>query len=255
MKHTIKHPIDRWKLTALLVGLATGVQAQTISWNFDRNGTLPTDASSYAGVVSANYWNNSWPADPTVDLLANSGLPSTLDLSYGPTAYAWSIQGSHPGQDANGSFNRELLNGYLNAGYAGWNPPVTASFISLSQIPYSQYDIYVYFSSDVADRPGFITDGTTTFYFNSIGPASVSGANALFAQTTETSNANHPQANYAVFSGLNGGSQNITLQMEVPDLWGGIAGFQVVAVPEPTSWAIGLLGFAALGMRRRKRRL
>jgi hypothetical protein len=238
----------------MLAGLTTSAHAQVISWNYDRNGTVPGDASSYAGVVPANYWNNSWPTDPTTDLVDNSGSPSTLDLIYGPTAFAWSIQGSHPGQDADGSYNRELLNGYLNAGMAPWNPPVTNSSISLNQIPFAEYNVYVYFSSDVADRPGYITDGATTFYFNSIGPASVSGANALFAQTTETSSANHPQANYAVFSGLSGGSQTITLQMEIPDLWGGIAGFQVVAVPEPGTFSLLAIGTIALSMFRHRRR-
>lgn len=235
---------------ALLAAVATGASAQVISWNLDNNGGLG-GASQYAGVVSANYWNNSWPSNPTTDLIDNSGTASTLDLAYASWG-TWSIQGSHPGQDANGSYNKELLNGYLNAGPAGWNPPITDSHVTLTQIPYAQYNIYVYFSSDAANRPGYVTDGTTSYFFNTLGAASIAGSDALLVQTTETSNANHPGANYAVFSGLSGASQTITVQMEQNDLWGGIAGFQVVAVPEPSALALGAIGLMLGGVSRRR---
>jgi hypothetical protein len=235
----------------LLVGVCATVEAQVISWNYDRNGTV--SGANEAGIVRVANWNNSWPSDPTTDLIDNSGAATTLDLTYGPTAYAYSIQGSHPGQDADGSYNKELLNGYLNAGMASWNPPITNSYVTLSEIPYAQYNLYVYFSSDVADRPGYATDGASTFYFSTIGLPSISGANALFTLTTETSSANHPQANYALFAGLSGASQNITLQMEQPELWGGIAGFQVEAVPEPSSVALLLAGVAGLLVRARQK--
>jgi hypothetical protein len=236
---------------ALLAAAATSVSAQVISWNLDNNGTIG-GASQYAGVVLANNWNNSWPSNPTTDLMDNSGTATTLDLAYGSWG-TWSIQGSHPGQDANGSYNKELLNGYLNAGPAGWNPPITDSHVTLTQIPYAQYDIYVYFSSDAADRPGYVTDGTTSYYFNTLGAPSISGADALLVQTTETSNANHPGANYAVFSGLSGASQTLSVQMEQNDLWGGIAGFQVVSVPEPSALALGAIGLMIVGVARRQR--
>ncbi len=246
-----QHNTLKLAAAALLVAAATGAQAQVISWNLDSNGTIG-GASQYAGVVSANYWNNSWPSNPTTDLIDNSGSATTLDLAYGSWG-TWSIQGSHPGQDANGSYNKELLNGYLNAGPAGWNPPITDSHVSLSQIPYAQYDIYVYFSSDAANRPGHVTDGITSYYFNTLGAASIAGSDALLIQTTETSNANHPGANYAVFSGLSGAAQTITVQMEQNDLWGGIAGFQVVAVPEPSALALGAIGLLIVGASRRSR--
>lgn len=242
---------NTWKLAAaLVVAVATGASAQVISWNLDNNGGLG-GASQYAGVVSANYWNNSWPSNPTTDLIDNSGTATTLDLAYASWG-TWSIQGSHPGQDANGSYNKELLNGYLNAGPAGWNPPITDSHVTLTQIPYAQYSIYVYFSSDAADRPGYVTDGVTSYFFNTLGAASIAGSDALLVQTTETSNANHPGANYAVFSGLSGASQTITVQMEQNDLWGGIAGFQVVSVPEPSALALGAIGLMLGGVRRRR---
>lgn len=203
--------------------------------------------TNVAGVVAVSNWNNSWPSDPRTDLLDNRGQATTLDLNYGPTAWAWSIYSYHPGRDADGTYNKELLNGYLNAGMAAWNPPVTNSHITLSQIPYAVYDVYVYFSSDVAGRPGHITDGTTTYYFSTAGPASINGPNAVFIQTSDTAGT-YPTANYAVFSNLTGDTLTITCQMEVPELWGGIAGFQLVQVPEPSPlWLIpGMLGWFVL---------
>src|SRR5215831_9568902 len=127
--------------TALTLLCADSARAQVISWNFDDYGTVNGSSVSYngvAGVVPVNNWNDSWPSNPTTGLMDSSGTATTLNLDYGPTSYAWSIQGSHPGQDANGTYNKEMLNGYLNAGPAAWNPPVTNSHITLSQIPYAQ---------------------------------------------------------------------------------------------------------------------
>ena len=235
---------------ALLFLTAAGLNAQVIGWNLDDWGTV-SGSGSYAGVVLANNWNDSWPSNPTTDLIDNSGAATTLDIVYG-SYNTWHIQGSHPGADADSSYNRELLNGYLNAGPAAWGPPITNSYVTLSQIPYVQYDVYVYFSSDTADRTGSISDGTTTYYFSTLGPASVSGANALLVQTTDTSGA-FPSASYARFSGETATSLTLTCDaLSGDDQWLGIAGFQVVAVPEPGSLALVVFGGLALwGLRRR----
>jgi hypothetical protein len=236
----------------VFITVELALRAQVISWNADSYGTI--SGPNAAGVVPAANWNDSWLQNgnaispygsPTVvnGLTDSSGTSTTLSLSYQAWGF-WNIQGSAPGQDADGSYNRNLLNGYLNAGPAGWGPPVTNSTITLSQIPYSQYDLYVYFSSDVAGRNGSITVGTLTYYFSSVGAASVSGANASFVQTTDTTGAN-PAANYAVFSGLSGGSQTLTCNaLSGNDQWLGIAGFQLVAIPEPSCLAFLAIGVA-----------
>ena len=239
------------RLLALL-GLSAGLaSASVVSWNYDNNGTVT--GTNVAGVVPVANWNNSWPSNPTTDLVDDSGAATTVDIVY-QSFNSWSIVGSHPGVDLDGSYNRELLNGYLNAGPAGWGPPITSSSVSFSQIGYSQYDIIVYFSSDVAGREGSVTDGTTTYYFNTVGPASVSGTSALFMGTTDTAGTYATTANYAIFQGLGGAGQTITVQMRDNDEWGGIAGFQVVAVPEPASFAafLGLAGLGAAVSRRRR---
>jgi len=191
-----------------------------VSWNYDNNGTVPTNG--IAGVEPAANWNNSWPNNPTVNLADNTGTPTTVDIAYNSFG-GWSIQGSHPGLDADGSYNRELLNGYLNSGNS--NTPTNSS-VSITQIPFAYYDLYVYFSSDTAGRIGTVTDGTTTYGFSTLGASSLNNAsgNAVLTRTT-AAGTGYPAANYAVFTGLTGSSK--TINCNIP-LYGGIAGFQLV---------------------------
>ena len=265
MKNSLISKISFAVILAVALGtLAVKTQAQNvISWNVDDNGTI--SGANVAGVVPAANWNDSWLENgnaispygsPTAvnGLLDNSGTATSLNIAYQAWGF-WSIQGSAPGQDADSTYNRNLLNGYLNAGPAGWGPPVTNSTIALSQIPYGQYNLYVYFSSDVAGRIGSISDVTTVYDFTSMGPAEISGANALFTQTTDTLG-NNPSADYAVFSGETANSLTVTCNaLGGNDQWLGIAGFQIVAVPEPGVMALaGIGGLGLLLMGRRTRR-
>jgi len=215
------------KQIVLALAATLTAEASIVSWNYDRNGTVT--GSNVAGVAPAANWNNSWPANPTANLIDKDGAATTLDLAY--TSFNnWNIQASNPGVDGNGTYNKELLNGYLNAGPAGWNPPVTSSSVTLSQIPYPKYKVIVYFSSDGADREGSVSDGVTTYYFKTLGAASIGGGNATLTQATDTTTGGYATGgNYAVFDQLTGTTKTFTVQMRDNDEWGGIAGFQVVA--------------------------
>ena len=215
-------------LSSVVLVLATAAQAAVVSWNYDRYGTV--SGTRVAGVEAVANWNNSYPSDPTVDLIDDSGATTTLDISYA-SYNTWTVNEpspANPGQDADGTYNRELLNGYLSAGPAAWNPSITDSQVVISQIPYTTYDIIVYFSSDGAGREGDVTAGSTTYSFKTIGPTSVSGSNAVLTPTTDSAGTYTTTANYAVFSGLSGTTQTVRVQMRDNDEWGGIAGFQVV---------------------------
>lgn len=216
-----------------LMAMAATTQAGVISWCYDNNSTIGGNGagslpplSAVAGVVPAGGWTNHWPDMQMNNLRDDTGAATTLDISW-DSYNGWSITGSHPGQDSDGTYNKELLNGYLNAGPATWNPVPTYSQIVISQIPYTSYDIIVYFSSDTAGREGDVTDGATTYSFQTVGPSSVSGSNAVLLETTDTIGSYTTTANYATFSGLTGTTQTITVQMRDNDEWGGIAGFQV----------------------------
>jgi hypothetical protein len=194
-----------------------------VSWNYDRYGTL--NSNNLAGVVPVTNWNNSYPNDPVATLVDNTGAPTTVAIAYN-SYYNWSIQNSHPGVDASGTYNKELLNGYLNSGAS--QIPVTSS-VNLTQIPFSYYNLYVYFSSDTAGRTGTVTDGATAYSFTTIGSASIFGASAVLTPTTDTGTG-YPTANYALFAGISGAIKTITCNIP---LFGGIAGFQIVPQTDP----------------------
>ncbi|MBB5350868.1 hypothetical protein HNR46_001102 [Haloferula luteola] len=231
-KHTMMAP------SLVLLGFSVA-SAATISWNYDNNGTLAS--SNIAGVVPVDHWSNSWPDNPTIDLVDDTGAATTLDITTASNSGSWS-QGGHPGQDTDTTYNREMLNGYLNG--TGAN----SSSVEISQVPYAVYDLYVYFASDDHARSGTVTDGTTTFSFGVL-DGMVSGGNALLVETTDTGTG-YPEANYAVFRGLTTSSVTLSTSFMNAGEYGGIAGFQVVSVPEPSVVLLGALGI--LGIRRRR---
>jgi len=212
------------KLIILGLCAAHGLHANIISWNKDVYGGIG-GSTQFAGVVSAAHWNNSWPANPVVNLVDATGAATTLDLTLPPHSNWWVgyPATAAPGVDADGSYNRNLLNGYMNSNGA-------ASLV-ISEIPYASYDLYVYFSSDVGGRAGRVSVGATTYHFDTLGKPSITGANAVFAETTDsTDDADDTDANFARFSGLSGTSQTVTVA--IPS-FGGIAGFQIVNTALP----------------------
>lgn len=255
MKNLIKFKTSCLATTAIIGCLAASVHAQVISWNVDSYSTI-SGASQYAGVISAPWWNNTYqPANngnynavgasvSWYNLFDSTGANSGVSVT--GTTFAdgwwnyWSILGSGVVPDADGTYNNVLLNGYDNE---------ADNNITISSIPYGQYDLYVYFTADASPgRAGTVTVGSTTYDFTTMGSTANSGANAVFTQTTDTTGAN-PTADYAVFTGLTGGSQTIAAAVTG---WGGIAGFQIVAVPEPATLAlvaVGGVGFLLLGRR------
>lgn len=246
----------------LLLALGIGTSAASaavVSWNlnnwsdsYGQGGT--SQATAVSGVIPAAYWNDTYlDGDITTDLLDSTGSASTLDISR--TSYnTWRYTDSHVGLDTDGSHNREILNGYLSAGPAPWNPNPTFSSVTISDIngTYSSYSIVVYVSSDAADREFTVTDGTTTYYAKTFGPAAITDAsgNALLTEGTSTDASGYgTAANYFLFTGLSADSTTVTAQFRDDDEWGGIAAIQVV--PEPTIAFLGGLGL--LGLLRRRR--
>jgi autotransporter-associated beta strand protein len=226
------------KLAALSLGalvLALTGPAQTvtnpvsnrvISWNLDDYSTVnPTDL---AGVAPATNWVDTYLNNVTTGLPDNSGAVTTMNLSYG-SVNTYQIQSSHPGYDANGTANKEMLNGFLNAGPASWGPPTTNTDVAITNVPYAQYDVVVYLSDDTSGRPGGISDGPTTYYFSTMAAAEISGANALFVPTTQTNNNQFPSADFAFFPGLtNNASTFTTYPKGGNDQWLGIAAVQII---------------------------
>ncbi|HEX9045690.1 MAG TPA: PEP-CTERM sorting domain-containing protein [Verrucomicrobiae bacterium] len=221
---------------------AVTAHAQSIvSWNDNNGNNIP--ATGTAGVVAATNWNNSTTG---MALAYDTGGASGASFSIAGTWGPWGII-AVSGADADGTYNRRLLGGYANTSSG---VPGGQEVFTISGIPFATYNVIVYFSSDTANRTGTIASANAgiTYDFSTIGSPSVSGANAVLTQTTDTTGAN-PLADYAMFSNLSGSSETLTLS--IPN-GGGIAGFQIVSVPEPGSLALaGIGGLALLFCRRR----
>jgi autotransporter-associated beta strand protein len=199
-----------------------------ISWNQDYNGTIhPTDL---AGLAPATNWDNTWPSGVTTALPDNSGNPTTLNIGW-HSYNGYSIQG-HPGYDANGTADRELLNGFLNNGFSTWETAGynTNNTLYFTNIPYAKYDVIVYVSDDTSGRHYTVDDGNgQIFYGATMASSEVSGANALFQPATSTNSASFPQADFMVFRGET--SPNLTITQTPKsgaDQWVGIAGWQII---------------------------
>lgn len=227
-------------ITSIFVAVAfAGISAQAqniVSWAYNNGNPIPATGS--AGVASAINWNLTGDGG-SANLSYNDASLSGTTLALAGGFGAWGIGGvSAP--DGDGTYNKAIFDGYYNS---------LGSTLSLGNISFATYDVYVYFSSDVDGRTGTVSDGTTTFSFSTMGIAATSGPNAIFSQTTDTGTGN-PGADYAIFSGLTGGSQTFTIANTSDGM--GFAGIQIVSVPEPSTLALAALGgFGLCAWRRR----
>jgi autotransporter-associated beta strand protein len=219
-----------------------------ISWCIDQYGFdnavggsgVPVPNTS-AGLALATNWNDGWsenysaaPEENPVtvkNLFDLTGAATTLNIAYN----CWSpypMISQHLGQDADGSYNREMLDGYLNNGLAAWNSSFTNSSVVITTIPYANYDVVVYLATDTSGRNASISDGATTNYLTTLGAAAeVGNADdlALFLPTTQTNSSEFPSADFAFFPAQTNGSITLTCEPKSGlDQWLGISGFQVI---------------------------
>ena len=137
------------------------------------------------------------------------------------------------------SVNNTSLTSYatLLSGYLDTNNNNPNSTVTLSRIPYSRYDVYVYFGSDQNNRTGQISDCTTTYSFRTLSnDPELAGS---YVQTTDTGNGN-PSANYAVFSSKTDSSLTLTYTRGSGNA--GIHAIQIVSQEPPLTnyqrWAL-----------------
>ncbi len=218
----------------LLTAAAITAQAATISVNFHAldgasDGIESAQVAGLTGYAASN-WNNTDPASGTVnDLTDSDGLTTTADIT-------WSSGGSWGDGSANATVgtdpNADLARGYLDDGAPGIS-------ISITDIPFADYDVVVYFSTDTEGgiyRPVTINGSS----FSSTGTKSQWGTNPTWDAT-----------NTAVATGQSGDLTLTGLTRNGANR-GSIAGIQVVQIPEPSSTA--LLGLAGLGLILRRRK-
>jgi len=236
-------------ITSLL--LAGGAaHAAVISVNFSEKGESPLAASDSAGVAAATNWNNvtaGGTGATALNLKDNSGSATTADVTIAMTGSgSKSPDITPPVTDP----DTRMLIDEVRAFRAG-----TYS-VSLSEIPYAQYDVYVYFVDQSTTNSSLnrsITDGTTTYLFRTpVNDQSFFETNGFVRSTDTTAGGNNDIGNYVLFEDLTGTSKTLTLAIPDGGERVGVSGFQIVEVPEPASLAlVGLGSLLIVGRRPR----
>lgn len=211
-------------------------------------------SSDTAGVVGQLNWNNVFldgansgglaqlnlgGANPGV-VIDNSGATTGFSFSYteNTSASEWSVDNTvHTG-------NQQLLNGYwdiFNGNYGA---------VNIGNISYGLYDIYVYVSSDANNRTAGVNlnGGSQTYLLTDASGYNYSGA---LLQGTATTQGAAASAQYVLFQNVTGSSFEVDLHNYGSNM--GLAGIQIVSVPEPSVLAISAGGFVLLALIRRRR--
>jgi len=180
---------------------------------------LPSTYSAASGQAGA--WNNV-SADGT--LQDTTGAATSVSVTL--------IVGNPSGQIGAASTNNELLLGDYFFFSSGWN-------VDFANLVDGLYNVYYYAPSSTAVSTGvFAINGTT------VAELPGDSSSALIQGTS-----------YDVFSGVNvvGGTLSLASTGGVLETNFGVAGLQLILIPEPASLVLYTVGIVAwLGIRRRK---
>ena len=153
--------------------LATNSNAAIISVSFDGSSTVGSpnvDLTELAGApgVRVSNWNPWYKADFT---MGDAGQAILDDSGSTVAGFQASITGNDRwGQRQVGTgSNDSLMYGNLMDVFGGTRT------VSVSGIPYANYDVYVYMYDDTDGRAGSFTIGSTTYYARGISPAGSEG--------------------------------------------------------------------------------
>lgn len=227
---------------AATVGVSS---AATVSVNFSSNGNSGGDhavgTSTTAGVEAVQNWNDVTGGTGSASNVNDStGAATTVDVDWATGTWGGTAAtGTVTGNDA-------LMGAWLDDG---------SMLVTISEIPYAQYDVIVYGTSDAGNdgrNLGWMVNGVDSESIGSFGGALTNGTffDGTFVDgTTPTAN-----PSYLRFNGLTGATLTIADHTTgSATLRSALSGFQIVeAVPEPSSTALLGLGGLALILRRRK---
>ncbi len=221
------------------VALAATVDASIISINFTEsaghaNQQMATGTTAGIGPYIANNWNNTAGGGGNVASLTDSdGIITTAHVAW-LSSNMWG-DGSANGDADAGIGDAQLARGYLDDGAPG-------VAISMVGIPYAEYAVVLYLSSDYATEFGSWTaNGIPT-----------GGTAPGTAHTYQ--NPMWDASNTMVVSGLSG-NLSIVGSARNASTRGAITGVQVVQIPEPGTFGmIAVFGGGLVLIRRKMRR-
>lgn len=219
-------------------GIGAIAGSQVGNWN-DLFGNTVAEMGSYVTGATTTFGAGRY--SPT-DLVDSNGLATTADIT---------------GVLADGTYRTiSTPTNATEAMYRGWlytNSTSAQTQITIENIPYASYEVIVYFEADAATRVGRVTLNNNLAdarYGASTGTVTALNAGGASYATTA--------ANYAYFTGLSGSTLTIDLDrvdsngnLVVPST--GLAGFQIIQVPEPSAALLGGLGMLVLSRRRRSK--
>jgi hypothetical protein len=247
--------------------------AAPISVNFGGNspsGSINMASTDVAGLpaYADDNWNNfggnsTFSSTDVVDgdgnLVPGSGgnvqfAYSSAGFGGGPdNADAWNTS-----TDASFGTNAKMFDGIVKRKSGGSTGEGITQTFTFTNVPTGLYDLILYVADDnpAKGKNISVTSTGTTYYYNAV---DIVGTPVFTPVTSTVSGSPTTDGNYVLFAGISpalGNTISVTLSntkesSEPDDATLGVAGLQLVAVPEPTSIAaIGVAGL--LGLRRRR---
>ncbi|HEV2692542.1 MAG TPA: hypothetical protein VG347_06560 [Verrucomicrobiae bacterium] len=259
-------------ICAALISMPLCNQVNAQSFGVKFLGNTSDNVTGTAGVVAISGWNNIGNGFSSGSILANDGLTAanlTMSGAF-PGDGGW-----HSGATSDGG-NGSLMNGYLDLGANIGSHQATSTISGLTG---SSYSIYMYIFGD-ASHPGNSGDwlanysiNGTTYYAAQLGngtttynttATTVGGSFSGFVQgNTYGANFNTASAlpsdfgNYIRIDDVTpvDGAITITGEADAQSWRSPLNGFEIVAVPEPSTWAFCTIGGLALlnSVRRRNK--
>jgi len=225
---------------------ANGISVHFTSTGNGRTVGLSLAATDLAGVVPLGNFNNVNGVSGGATLNDATGTATTASLSYssaGSYATVNATTAVAPGDEA---LNTDFLN---SAG-------ATPVSVTVSGVPYAQYDIYVYELDDATPRPQITTlAGGPSFYLNPPAPTGAThidgNASTPYVYTQGTSRSAGsptPNADYVLFSKVSSAGFTFTASSPTGNPPNGyVNGFQIVedlAAPDAPTALTATPGFS-----------
>jgi hypothetical protein len=211
----------------LIFASAPQASAQNFNVDFGNDKGIPSNAFG-AAASQPGFWNN-FPAAATAQPLNNlAGNPTTVTLSLAADNYMGS-SGTSAGHT--GDFLALLDDNFFSTDTDPWS-------LSISGLSNGTYDFYYY-------GPGNALVDTGPFSVNGIAASSIPGS---------TSNTFDQGVDWQVVSNVSVVNGTLTVIPTSNDGIRGLAGFQIVVVPEPSVSILAAAGalITAMFLRRRK---